>query len=96
MLWPHAGDLVPDSLVVGMVKQRLAQPDAQERGWLLDGYPRNRAQAEALAAEGILPDVFLLIDVGSGAGPTWLTRASSCNQCMPSAGHVRAGSIADH
>jgi adenylate kinase len=42
-----AGDLVPDEITVGMVKDRLAQDDAQE-GFLLDGFPRNAAQAEEL------------------------------------------------
>lgn len=42
-----AGDLVPDDLVVAMVKDRLAQDDAA-CGYLLDGFPRNVAQAEAL------------------------------------------------
>ncbi|MEJ2868339.1 adenylate kinase [Actinomycetospora sp. OC33-EN08] len=42
-----AGDLVPDEVTVGMVKDRLAQPDAAE-GFLLDGFPRNTSQAEEL------------------------------------------------
>jgi adenylate kinase len=42
-----AGDLVPDEITVGMVKDRLAQDDAQE-GFLLDGFPRNAAQAGEL------------------------------------------------
>ncbi len=42
-----AGDLVPDDVVVGMVEERLAQTDAV-CGYLLDGFPRNLAQAEAL------------------------------------------------
>jgi adenylate kinase len=41
------GDLVPDGLVLGMVKERLAEPDAQG-GWILDGFPRTAAQAESL------------------------------------------------
>jgi adenylate kinase len=41
------GDLVPDQLVIDMILQRLEQPDAR-RGALLDGFPRTRAQAEAL------------------------------------------------
>jgi adenylate kinase len=44
-----AGDLVPDSLTNAMVRDRLAQPDAAE-GFILDGYPRNAAQVEALDA----------------------------------------------
>ena len=44
-----AGDLVPDEVTVRMVKDRLAQADAQQ-GFLLDGFPRNTAQAEELAS----------------------------------------------
>ena len=58
-----AGALVPDEVVVDMVKSRLAQPDAAERGWLLDGYPRSGSQAEAIEREGIRPDLFLLLEV---------------------------------
>lgn len=43
------GELVPDDLVLGMVKTRLGEPDTAS-GWILDGFPRNRAQAEALDA----------------------------------------------
>jgi adenylate kinase len=42
-----AGRLVPDSVTIGMAKDRLEQPDAAE-GFLLDGFPRNLHQAEAL------------------------------------------------
>ncbi len=48
-----------------MVKNRLSQQDAQESGWLLDGYPRSAEQAEAIQEAGIRPDVFILIDVRS-------------------------------
>lgn len=41
------GELVPDSVVVGMVKERLSRSDC-DRGFLLDGFPRNVVQAEAL------------------------------------------------
>ncbi len=44
-----AGQLVPDEVVVGMVKERLAKPDCQN-GFLLDGFPRTLAQADALSA----------------------------------------------
>ena len=41
------GALVPDELVIGMLIERISQPDAQE-GLILDGFPRNLAQAQAL------------------------------------------------
>ncbi|MET9253331.1 adenylate kinase [Streptomyces sp. NPDC003717] len=42
-----AGNLVPDEVTIGMAKDRMEQPDA-EGGFLLDGFPRNVSQAEAL------------------------------------------------
>ena len=44
-----AGELVPDEVTIAMIEDRLAQPDAQD-GFVLDGFPRNLAQAEALDA----------------------------------------------
>ncbi|HEY8367749.1 MAG TPA: adenylate kinase [Thermodesulfobacteriota bacterium] len=44
------GDLVPDELVIGMIMERIDSPEAAD-GFLLDGFPRNREQAEALSAE---------------------------------------------
>jgi adenylate kinase len=41
------GELVPDSLVIDLIKDRLTQPDSHS-GWLLDGFPRTLPQAEAL------------------------------------------------
>jgi adenylate kinase len=43
----NQGDLVPDSLILEMIRGRLAQPDAG-KGWILDGFPRNVSQAEFL------------------------------------------------
>lgn len=60
-----AGDLVPDDLVVAMVEERLARDDAQ-CGYVLDGFPRNVDQAEALAsalgADGIETTIVLHVD----------------------------------
>ncbi|MCX7599981.1 MAG: adenylate kinase [Armatimonadetes bacterium] len=52
-----AGALVPDEVVIGIVRERLMSADVQERGVLLDGFPRTLAQAEALAE--VLPGVNL-------------------------------------
>ncbi|XGV96467.1 MAG: adenylate kinase [Leptolyngbya sp. BL-A-14] len=41
------GNLVPDDLVIALIKERLSQPDAQ-KGWILDGFPRNESQAAFL------------------------------------------------
>jgi adenylate kinase len=54
-----AGELVSDDIVLGMIKERIAQRDAA-RGFILDGYPRNRAQAEDL--ERVLKDLGLKLD----------------------------------
>lgn len=61
-----AGQLVPDEVVIGLVRERLAQPDTQV-GFMLDGFPRTRPQAEALAEaldkDGVKLDVVLLLEV---------------------------------
>ena len=59
----EAGGLVPDDIVIGAIKERLAQRDVQEHGFLLDGFPRTPAQAEALKALGLDVHVFLMLDV---------------------------------
>lgn len=43
------GELVPDEVIIGMILERIEQPDARE-GFLLDGFPRNESQADALDA----------------------------------------------
>lgn len=58
-----AGALVPDDVVITIVKERLARQDAETRGWLLDGYPRSASQAAALEAAGIRPELFILLEV---------------------------------
>jgi len=42
------GELVPDEVIIGIIKERLSQPDVRERGFILDGFPRTLKQAEAL------------------------------------------------
>lgn len=57
------GALVPDDTIIGVVLERLKQPDCVEKGWLLDGFPRTRAQADALEQAGVTCDVFIQLDV---------------------------------
>ncbi|MBN9621199.1 MAG: adenylate kinase, partial [Actinobacteria bacterium] len=82
-----AGDLVPDEVTNAMVRDRLAQPDAAD-GFLLDGFPRNVAQAQEL--NGILAElgaplsVVLDLDVDFDEVVKRLSGRRTCKQC----GHV--------
>jgi len=57
------GALVPDDVIIGIVKDRLQSKDCVENGWLLDGFPRTEAQALALKAAGIEANSFILLNV---------------------------------
>lgn len=56
----EGGELVPDDVITGVVSERLAEPDARARGFILDGFPRTTAQAEALA-RNLAPDELDLV-----------------------------------
>jgi adenylate kinase len=66
-----SGELVPDKLTVALIRERLSQPDA-EAGFVLDGFPRNLAQAEALDTTlgeiGRSLDAILFFDVPDEVG----------------------------
>lgn len=78
------GDLVPDSLVVGIVKDRLSHADC-DTGFLLDGFPRTAAQADAL--EGALTlvgkavDAAINVDVSEDELLRRLTGRRTCSGC---------------
>ena len=57
-----AGQLVPDEIVIGLVRERLKAPDCA-RGYLFDGFPRTIPQAQALKEAGVAIDFVLEIDV---------------------------------
>ena len=57
-----SGKLVPDEIILAVVKNRLAEPDCVN-GFLLDGFPRTLAQAEGLDHQGIKVDAVVEIDV---------------------------------
>jgi adenylate kinase len=57
-----AGELVPDTLIINLVKERLQAPDCAN-GYLFDGFPRTLPQAEAMKQAGVAIDFVLEIDV---------------------------------
>jgi adenylate kinase len=61
-----SGSLVSDDIILGLVRERIAQPDCAA-GFLFDGFPRTIVQAEALKAAGVKLDVVLEIDVPDAA-----------------------------
>ena len=61
-----AGGLVGDEIIIGLVKERLAQPDCVG-GFLFDGFPRTIPQADAMKAAGVKLDAVLEIDVPDAA-----------------------------
>lgn len=79
-----AGELVPDLVVIGLVKSRLQEPDA-EKGFILDGFPRTVEQAEALDREltsvGRDLDAAISIDVDRDVIVERLTSRRTCRSC---------------
>jgi adenylate kinase len=61
-----AGGLVSDDIIIGLVKERITQPDCA-KGFLFDGFPRTIPQAEAMKSAGVSLDVVLEIDVPEDA-----------------------------
>jgi len=61
-----AGGLVNDDIIIGLVKERIAQPDCA-KGFLFDGFPRTIPQADAMKAAGVALDYVLEIDVPHSA-----------------------------
>lgn len=80
----EAGELVPDELIVTMMRARLEEPDAAE-GFILDGFPRNIHQAEeldaALAEQGIPLDLAADIEVGEDELVRRLSGRRVCPNC---------------
>ena len=61
-----AGGLVSDDIIIGLVKERITQPDCA-KGFLFDGFPRTIPQADAMKAAGVKLDLVLEIDVPDAA-----------------------------
>ena len=75
-----AGKLVPDSVIIGIVAQRLQQPDCQ-KGFILDGVPRTIGQAEALDAQGVTFDHVISIEISDQEIVERMAGRRVCQSC---------------
>lgn len=79
-MYINDGKLIPDDVIVSVVKERLSRPDV-EKGFILDGFPRTTAQAEALTASGIKIDKVLSIEVDDDSIIKRLSARRECSKC---------------
>ena len=75
-----AGDLVPDEVVIGIIKERLEMDDCKN-GFILDGFPRTIPQAEALDSMGIRIDTVLEIEVSDEKVVARMSGRRVCQDC---------------
>lgn len=75
-----AGNLVPDDVVIGIIKERLAEDDCQN-GYILDGFPRTIPQAEALDELGFDIDAALSIEVADEEIVKRMSGRRVCEKC---------------
>ena len=75
-----AGKLVPDAVIIGVVAQRLEQPDCA-KGFILDGVPRTTGQAEALDAHGVTFDKVLSIEISDQEIEERMSGRRVCQSC---------------
>ena len=76
----ESGSLVPDELILGIVAERVAEPDCKN-GFILDGVPRTLAQAEALDAKGVRIDHVVSIEVDDSVIEGRMTGRRVCSKC---------------
>ena len=76
----EAGALVPDDVVIGIIKERLAESDC-ESGYILDGFPRTIPQAEALDNMGFEIDAALSIEVADEEIVKRMSGSRVCEKC---------------
>lgn len=76
----EAGKLVPDEVVIGIIKDRLSQEDCAN-GFILDGFPRTIPQAEALDAMGINIDKVIDIEVSDEKIAARMSGRRVCKDC---------------
>ena len=75
-----AGELVPDDVVIAIIRERLAEPDCAG-GFVLDGFPRTIAQAEALDKMGVKIDRVIDIDVSDDRIIARMSGRRVCEKC---------------
>ena len=75
-----AGKLVPDDVIIGIVAERLAEPDCAN-GYILDGVPRTIAQAEALEKAGIQFDAVVSIEISDETIMERMSGRRVCESC---------------
>ena len=78
--YAESGALVPDEVVIGIIKDRLAQGDCRN-GFILDGFPRTVPQAEALEKMGVVIDVVISIEVPDEAIVRRMSGRRVCPAC---------------
>ena len=76
----ESGALVPDDVILGIVAERVAQPDCVN-GFILDGVPRTLAQAEGLEAKGIRIDHVVSIEIDDSVIESRMTGRRVCSRC---------------
>ena len=75
-----AGKLVPDDVIIGIIKERRAQPDC-ENGYILDGVPRTIPQAQAMEEMGVAVDCALSIEVEDELIIERMSGRRTCKDC---------------
>lgn len=78
--YTEKGELVPDEIVIGIIKERLSEPDCNA-GFILDGFPRTIPQAEALDNMGIAVDAALSIEVEDSEIVKRMSGRRVCEKC---------------
>lgn len=76
----EAGQLVPDEVIIGIIEERLAQPDCAN-GYILDGVPRTIPQAEVMEAKGIDIDCALSIEIEDQVIVERMSGRRTCKNC---------------
>ena len=78
--YTEKGALVPDEVVIGIIKERLAEEDCKN-GFILDGFPRTVPQAEALDTMGVKIDLVISIEVSDEAIVDRMSGRRVCDVC---------------